>query len=254
MPFPPTTIYKQARWYSSREGLPIQCIIAHDTERSSDNTNSIAYLQRGGEKPDGSDKKVSIHALIQPDGTTYIMVDDYYAANHAGFGDLTINGVFYSENSRYNVNQISLGFELEYTKPPNNKPYPEAQLLAMGYWIAKKREQYGNLPIYRHQTIDPTRRSDTRNLTTAQIEYWVNRAQEMLATVPTPENPVAYRMLVPQVVYTARDLESNFAGNAGDPLILQKDDVIPIGDITGAWLWIARGWGFIPIHTAQRVT
>lgn len=249
MPFPPKYINLAANWKQSRDGQLIQCIIAHDTERPSQDSNSIAYLQRGGERADGSDRKVSCHTLIEPNGDTYVMVPDEYGANHAGNGTLTINGRTYGPDRKYSLNDISLGFELEYTKAPFNGPYPEAQLLAMGYWINLKRERYGNLPIYRHQEVDPGRRSDTRNLAKPDIEQWARNAAILMGNIPTPEKPINYRAIVPQVVYTDRKLTSRFAGSAKAPLVLQPDQVVPIGDITNGWAWIAHGWGFVPEQT-----
>src|SRR5258706_14697939 len=102
MSLPPTIIRKAANWSSPRNGQPIRCIIAHDTERKNDDSNSISYLQRGGSSLDGSDRKVSIHALIEPDGTIYQMVTDRLAANHAGYGTLTIDNFTFSKDAKYN--------------------------------------------------------------------------------------------------------------------------------------------------------
>lgn len=253
MSFPPTIISEPANWYSSREGQPIKCIIAHDTERPSDASNSIAYLKRGGERPDGSDRKVSIHGLIEPSGDIYEMVPDELAANHAGYGSLWLNGVRYSRTSKHNVNTISLGFELEYTKLPNNKPYPEAQLLAMGWWVHTKRAKHGSIPVYSHAFIDPTRRSDPRNLTIDQIEQWVTRASSLLEAIPTPQKPINYRLIVPQVVYQAPNVASRFAGSANAPLVLASGQIVPIGELKGDWAWLATGWGFVPKQTLIKV-
>lgn len=253
MSFPPTIIAKPARWFSDRHDQKIQCIVAHDTERGSDNSNSINYLQRGGDLPDGSDRKVSIHALIEPNGDIYEMVADHYAANHAGFSKLTINGVTYSQQDEHGVNQISLGFELEYTKAPYKGAYPPEQLLSMGWWVATKRAKYGKLPLYRHAQIDTHGKTDTRNLTVEQIELWVTRAEMLMQSVPTPSTPVKYRMRVPQVVYTSRSLSSAFAGDHDTPLVIDQNIDVMIGDVTGDWLWLVNGWGFIPVNTAIRI-
>jgi len=253
MPFPPIIIIKPANWSTSRNGQAIKCIIAHDTERPSNDSNSISYLQRGGELPDGSDRKVSIHALIEPDGTIYQMVTDYLAANHAGYGTLKIDNIIYSKDAQYNVNQISLGFELEYTKAPYMGIYPEEQLLSMGWWIYQKRVHYGQLPIYRHADVDPKRRTDTRHLSVAEIEHWVTKAEMMLNDIPTVEKPLMYKFIVPQVVYTERTIASRFAGAAHTPVVYQNGMLIPIGDITDDWAWIATGIGFVPLSVLVKV-
>lgn len=253
MPFPPTVIKLHANWSTSRNSCAIGCIIAHDTERPSDNSDSIDYLQRGGSLIDGSDRKVSIHVLIATNGDIYNMVIDPLAANHAGFGTLVLNGVTYSKDAKYNVNQVSLGFELEYTKAPNNKPYPVVQLLSMGWWIYQKRLAYGNIPIYRHEDVDPKRRKDTRNLSVAEIEHWVNKAAMLLNEIPMPDTPITYRFIVPQVVYTDRSIASKFAGTITSPVVYPSGANVPIGDITGDWAWIATGTGFIPLSTIIKV-
>lgn len=254
MPLQPTIKRVAANWKQSRDGQPIRCLVIHDTERPSQDTNSIAYLQRGGALPDGSDKRVSTHILIQPNGVIYEMVDDEFGANHAGYGRLLLGDQWYGPDQKYNINDISLSCELEYTKAPFNGPYPEAQLLAMGWWIVTKRKRYDHLPIFRHQYLDPTRRSDPRNLSNAQIELWASRAAAMMTDLPTPNNPHKYRMVVPQVVYTAPNLGSRFAGDQFNPLVLNDDQEVPIGKIeANNWLWLATGWGFIPPNTAIRI-
>lgn len=253
MSLPPTTIVLPANWSTSRQGQPIRCIVAHDTERPNNNTNSIKYLQRGGSAADGSDRKVSIHGLIEPNGDIYEMVADVLGANHAGFSKLTIAGVTYSKTSKYNVNQISLGFELEYTKAPYHQPYPEAQLLSMGWWINQKRDQWGQIPIYRHGDIDTTGKTDPRGLSVAEIEHWCIRAMQITTTpFPTPDNPHAYVMKVPQVVYTDRSIASPFAGTHDAPVVLNAGEVVMVGDLTGDWLWLRDGIGFIPKNTTYR--
>lgn len=255
MSFPPKILELHANWYQSRLGQPIRCIIAHDTERASDDSSSIAYLQRGGSLADGSDRKVSIHTLIEPNGDQYEMVPDQLAANHAGFGLLWLDGVKYSSTSKYTINTISLGFELEYTKN-QNKPYPDAQMLSMGYWIATKRAKYGRLPLFSHAFVDPNRRSDPRNLSIETIERWVLHAQTLMTNQPTPANPLPYRARFAQVVYQSRSLSSAFAGDPNDPnypVMLEKDRVYAIGDITGDWAWLANSWGFVPLRTLAKV-
>lgn len=176
MPIPLTTYDYPARWQSSRDGAPIVAIIAHGTG----GTDSRKYLQRGGDLPDGSDKKVSIHALIQKDGTIERMVDDARTANHAG--GVLIGGVFSSvltvAGQTYRgaqVNRHTLGFELENLQ--NGKdPYTDAQLWAMGWQIARWRARYGQLPLFRHAAVDPGRRRDPYGLTVATMEHWAARA------------------------------------------------------------------------------
>lgn len=252
---PPKISYKAANWYSPREGQAIQAIIAHDTEtpHSTPQGTSEEYLRRGGDTVNGADRKVSIHVWINTNGDSTVMVNDVFAANHAGYGHLDINGRKYGTKPlKYSVNTCTLGFELERVKGTTSD-YPIDQLLSAGYWINIWRDRWGKLPIYRHADVDPTRRSDPIGLDVATLERYANLAAVKMTEVPTPEKPLNYRMLVPQVVYTARLLSSRFAGNADKPLVLEAGSVVAVGDLTGDWAWLANGAGFIPRNTAIKV-
>lgn len=178
MPAPTINLdYSPANWQSPRDGAVPLAIVMHGTG----GTDSRRYLQRGGALPDGSDRKVSIHILIDKAGTIYRMVDDECVANHAG-GVLLANGMLSSRltigGMTYRgaqVNRRTLGIELENLQTGAD-PYPDAQLLAMGWQINAWRGRYGALPVTRHATIDPGRRSDPVGLTVATIELWATRA------------------------------------------------------------------------------
>src|SRR5690349_13338657 len=143
----PKVVNLNYNWWQDRQGHKPVAIIAHNTV----GRDSRAYLSRGGEKPDGSDRKVSIHVLIQKDGIIYRYVPDALGANHAGFGTMPppLTGI--------NPNLVTLGFELENASDgvKVNDPYTEAQLLAMGWQIGQWRALWGALPVYRHADIDP---------------------------------------------------------------------------------------------------
>ena len=178
MPLPPINYdYYPARWHSPRDGRAILAIVAHGTV----GTDSRTFLKRGGDLPDGSDKKVSIHVLIQKDGTIYRMVPDELAAHHAGgalladgrvSSALTLAGQTYRGQQ---INRHTLGFELENLQNDRD-PYTDAQLWSMGWQIARWRARYGQLPLFRHATVDLTRRRDPYNLTVATMELWARRA------------------------------------------------------------------------------
>lgn len=163
----PQIVHLSYNWWTSRAGAAIVAIIAHGTV----GTDSRAYLSRGGDLPDGSDKKVSIHALIQkPGDKIYRYVPDERGANHAGYGTMP------PPWSSVNPNRCTLGFELENLQDGKD-PYTNAQLLAMGWQINEWRRLHGSLPIYRHTDIDPPpRKYDTVNLTVQQIEAWCVKA------------------------------------------------------------------------------
>jgi hypothetical protein len=175
MPFPPRIEQLDYNWSQGRAGHAIVAIVAHATV----GTDSRAYLSRGGSKADGSDRKVSIHALIQkPGDPIYRYVPDSIGANHAGFG--TMPAGF----PQVNPNVCTLGFELENLQDGKD-PYTDQQLLAMGWLINEWRRLHGALPILRHADIDPKRRSDPVGLSVAQIESWVTKAKNLLAA-PAP--------------------------------------------------------------------
>lgn len=167
---PPQIETRSYNWWTDRAGLPVLVIVIHGTK----GTDSRKYLSRGGDLPDGSDRKVSIHRLGNKDGSICQYVPDARAANHAGAESarLTIGGRTYRAGE---VNRISLGYELENLQDGKD-PYPDVQLLSMGWQIAMWRRQHGNLPIFRHAVIDPGRRSDPVGLNIAQIEGWVQQA------------------------------------------------------------------------------
>jgi hypothetical protein len=166
--YPPKIEQLPYNWSSSRSGHAIVAIIAHGTA----GTDSRAYLSRGGDLPDGSDRKVSIHALIQkPGDPIYRYVPDDIGANHAGYGTMP------PPWTGINPNKCTLGFELENLQNGSD-PYPDTQLLAMGWLINQWRAKWGALPILRHADIDPARRSDTVGLSIAQIEQWAVKAAQ----------------------------------------------------------------------------
>jgi N-acetyl-anhydromuramyl-L-alanine amidase AmpD len=99
----PTIVQLRYNWSIDRASAPVVAIIAHNTV----GTDSRAYLSRGGDKPDGSDRMVSIHSLIRKDGILYRYVPDERGANHAGYGKMPAGF------PRLNPNRTTIGFELE---------------------------------------------------------------------------------------------------------------------------------------------
>jgi hypothetical protein len=176
MPFSLEIIKLPYNWFTNRGNQKIVAIIGHGTV----GTDSRAYLSRGGELKDGSDRKVSIHVLIQKDGRIYRYVPDSKGANHAGFGTMP------APWSKVNPNRCTLGFELENLQNGFD-PYPEPQLLAMGWQINEWRRIHGHIPIYRHAEIDPDRRSDTVGLSVARIEEWCSAAARHFAPPAGPD-------------------------------------------------------------------
>lgn len=187
MAYPPKISQQPYNWWTNRNGQAIVAIVAHGTV----GTDSRAYLSRGGDLPDGSDKKVSIHALIQkPGDPIYRYVPDERGANHAGYGTMP------APWTSINPNLCTLGFELENLQDGKD-PYTDTQLLAMGWLINQWRAKWGPLPIFRHEDLDPTRKHDTVNLTIAQIEAWAVKAAQAtdplkVRTLPGPAGTKRY--------------------------------------------------------------
>lgn len=166
---PLQTIQQPYNWWTSRDGHAIVAIVAHNTV----GTDSRAYLSRGGDAPDGSDRKVSIHYLIPKSGNPiYQYVPEERGANHAGFGAMPAG------YPHVNPNLITIGVELENASDGGTRvdPYPDAQLLAFGWLINDIRRRRGRLPILLHRTLDPTRRKDPVGLSAPDIEAWAARA------------------------------------------------------------------------------
>ena len=179
---PPKITQMKANWSIARNGQPIKCIIGHAT----DGWNSVDYLARGGNLPDGSDNGVSIPKLVNMDGSIIAYVPEERGANHVGYSVIEVGGQTYRGAD---CNRISLGFELE---NPQDRPirdrkltvaYSEAQLLSMGWLIFDWRTRYGHLPLYRHGDIDTHGKYDPLGLTVADMEHWVERAIATLMPV-----------------------------------------------------------------------
>lgn len=164
MPQPPRIIEHPSNHWSSRGGSAILAIVGHGTGGS----NSLAYLTQ-------NPRSVSIPYLIARDGTIYHMVSDDRAANHAGAATstLVVKGQTYKGGR---VNQVTTGFELESLQ--RNKPddYTEPQLLSMGWLINDMRRRHGPIPLVRHGTLDPTRRTDPVGLSVSAMEEWAVKA------------------------------------------------------------------------------
>lgn len=119
-------------------------------------TNSRAWLKHN---PRG----VSIHRLIEKDGTIVEMVPDALGANHVGGSRLVLDGRTYTGKTTPNTNQITLGIELENLNDGRD-PYPTAQLDAAVWQLQEWRARYGALPIFYHRQIDQHGKTDPAGL------------------------------------------------------------------------------------------
>ena len=235
MSTPPITTLPY-NWSTSRAGHGIVAIIAHNTV----GTDSRGYLSRGGELPDGSDRKVSIHVLIRRDSHIYRYVPDEIGANHAGFGTMP------KPWSTTNPNLITLGFELENRSNGMGvvEPYTDVQLQAMGWQIRAWRARWGNLPILRHADIDPDRRKDTAGLSVAEIERYAAAA---------PVNPaLGLYQFDGLAVYQRADLTGQIADYLPPGSIVSIDAVGGPGYAPTAG-HLLSGLGFVDMRLLRKV-
>jgi hypothetical protein len=231
---PPTVLQLPADHSTDRLGQVPVAIVLHGTG----GTDSRATLQHG----DG--RSVSIHALIVKPGAIYRMVPDERGANHAGASTSSFRiGVHTYTGGA--VNRATLGIELENLQTGHD-PYPDTQLLSMGWQIIQWRAKYGPLPILRHGDIDPTRRKDPVGLTVEQIEKWANAA----TLVYGPPEPLAKRYRVKPRYVTQRK-EDN-----GPPIVRELQS----GEIVTADAWytnnrvhLADGSGFCDLADLEQI-
>lgn len=144
----------------SRNGASVVAIVLHGTG----GVNSLQYFTH-------NERGVSIHYLIAKDGIVYAMVPETRGANHAGAPSarLVLNGRTWTAGE---INKVTIGIELE-NRQDGKDPYPDLQLHAMAELVGKIRQKWGPLPLVRHATIDPTRRSDPRGLSVEAMERLV---------------------------------------------------------------------------------
>lgn len=230
MQLPPEVEHLPYNWWTDRGGMGICAIIGHGTA----GTDSRAYLSRGGDKPDGSDRKVSIHVLIRKDGKQYRYVPDERGANHAGASTarLAVGGKTFHGGA---INQVTLGFELENLQDGRD-PYTDPQLLSLGHLIATWRKRHGNLPIFRHGDLDPTRRRDPYQLSVQDIEMWTARALARMQ----PTKPIGTYRVKGVPVYQRSDGTGPVAGYLKSDDVVEIDATYPQG--TGH---LASGLGFV---------
>lgn len=211
---------------TDRASAPVVAIIAHNTV----GTDSRKYLSQGGPR------KVSIHCLIQKDGTLYRMVPDEKGANHAGFGKMP------QGFPQLNPNRCTIGFELENASDGGKKvdPYTDAQLLTMGWEVNRIRAKYGNLPIFRHADIDPDRRADTVGLTVPEIEDWAKKAAAYFVF-----NPAQYRVK-PILISQRSEGGPPYAGELRTGDIVEIDATYPNG-----YAHLRDGRGFVLLSAME---
>lgn len=168
----------------SRKGQPIQLCVVHATA----GTNSLGWLKQN---PLG----VSAHYLIAKDGTVYVMVPWDYAAGHAGYSCIDINGKRYDQYQKIGVNEISIGIEIE-NKNDGKDPYPQAQLDAAREIIALIRSAFPDILMRFHHEIDTNGKTDPVGLTWADLitdsGWYYPRLQVPVYEAPDITSPIAW--------------------------------------------------------------
>jgi N-acetyl-anhydromuramyl-L-alanine amidase AmpD len=200
-PVPPHVIDYPGTYHQERGGADIRMIVIHATA----GTNSLAWL---ASSPSNTGR-VSAHALVSKAGDIYRIVPDRLAANHCGYSRVVLDGRAYDGSSSPNINQVSLGVELE-NRNDGRDPYPDAQLAALAWLITDWRRQHGELPLRLHREIDTRGKSDP-----AGLEWPRLRAALLAVAAPDPWEawgtahplPVAQRSYgIPRAWLAAGDL------------------------------------------------
>ncbi len=95
---------------------------------------------------------VSVHRLIDRDGTIYKLISDEYIAYHVGRSRVGMT---------LDLNPFSLGVELVNTNSGHD-PYPYHQVLSTAQQVAEWQSFYGERPILDHATVDTKGKTDPR--------------------------------------------------------------------------------------------
>jgi hypothetical protein len=173
-----TVIDHPGIYHQPRAGAPIRLIVIHATA----GTNSLGWLTSSP----SNTGRVSAHALITKRGEIYRIVPDELAANHCGYSRVTLGGKSYTGTSRPNINQVSLGVELE-NRNDAKDPYPAEQIAALGWLLADWQRQHGaDLPLYFHRDIDTRGKTDPAGLSWATVRA---------AMGPPPPDPTGHPIL-----------------------------------------------------------
>jgi hypothetical protein len=172
----PRIIDHPGSYWQERAGATIRLIVIHATA----GTDSLGWLSASP----ANTGRVSAHALIAKDGTIYRIVPDARAANHCGFSRIALGGTFYTGTTKPNINQISLGVELE-NRNDGRDPYPAAQIAALAWLIADWQRRHGDVQLRFHREIDTRGKSDPAGLDWPRV-----RSALSAAAVSDPGHPI----------------------------------------------------------------
>lgn len=125
-----------------RSTAAIKIIVLHSTAGSLE--SSLDWLTTN------PDSVVSVHRLVDRDGTIYKIADDARVCNHVGFSRM---------GNTTNLNPASLGIELV-NRNDGRDPYPHAQLLSCVKQVVEWQGHFGEIPIVGHYQVDTKGKSD----------------------------------------------------------------------------------------------
>ncbi|HEU5087027.1 MAG TPA: peptidoglycan recognition family protein [Roseiflexaceae bacterium] len=243
----PTVIEHASTHWSDRAGSPIRAIVLHHTA----GTDSLDYLTQNADK-------VSTHALISKAGVLYRMVPDRLAANTVGFSNL---GPLLAHQEN-NPNRATYNIELENTGSGRD-PYPDAQVNACAWDIARVWKQYGVLPILPHALIDTHGKTDPLGLDLARVYRaalaWYDGAADAPIVAPyTEDSPILgpARATLDQAVawfrgkdtgeYTPYDVRVIVAGYFGVCAAVGVDPVLAVAQMIHESAHLSSYWSQRP--------
>ena len=122
--------------YGSRSGRPISMVVLHATVGSA--RSALAWLTNPA-------ARVSAHYVVDKAGKVFQLVDDQYAAWHAGRAE------WRGETA---VNEVSLGIEIENANDGRD-PYPSEQIEALQRLVQEKASAFQIVPgmVIRHVDV-----------------------------------------------------------------------------------------------------
>lgn len=173
--------------------------------------------------------KVSAHYYVCRDGTIYQMVDDGRVAWHAG--DSLLAGI-------RDWNAFSVSVELEHTKKIH-LTYPDVQRRRLGEICRYLITLYDITPafIQTHRNITRHRLTNGRD----DPRDWPEPAFRAWVTSLYPPRVLRYRAKTCAPVFQDRRPDATIAGSVEAGVVEEFDD------LTGGWLHLRSGFGFIPL-------
>lgn len=224
--------------HSSRDGHPITMLVWHATVGAF----SASARHLCNPAPSGDPRRaVSTHYLIRKDGYTAQLVDDTFAAWHAGAS-------FWRGMGSQEIQRASIGIELENANDGRD-PYPAAQLdaaVALGRQLLTRHIiPPENITRHKDIAIPAGRKTDPAGLD------WPVFLRRL---IQAPALTQRYRIIAPGTILEAPggDEPIALANSAGAWLVvggMVDVDVIK----PGGWAHLADGRGFVPFAYLEEV-